>query len=129
MSNSDEEFVPEEEAEEGPAAVKKLREKLKKTVGEKQEYLEGWQRARADFANFKREEAVREETGEAPMLPSGQGTAMPQPQYLSGNFWTVSKKSASSAWAPPAKSSIPRGTRRWAGAKLPTRKKTTPLCR
>ncbi|KKW35888.1 nucleotide exchange factor GrpE [Candidatus Adlerbacteria bacterium RIFCSPHIGHO2_01_FULL_54_23] len=59
MSNSDEEFVPEEEAEEGPAAVKKLREKLKKTVGEKQEYLEGWQRARADFANFKREEAVR----------------------------------------------------------------------
>ena len=57
MEASEEEFVPEEEAEEGPAALKKLREKLKKAVEEKQEYLEGWQRSRADFANYKREEA------------------------------------------------------------------------
>lgn len=41
----------------GPALIKRLREKLKKAVEEKQEYLEGWQRVRADFANFKREEA------------------------------------------------------------------------
>ena len=52
----EEEFVPEDEAEEGPTLVKKLREKLKKAVEEKQEYLEGWQRSRADFANYKREE-------------------------------------------------------------------------
>src|SRR3569623_1843261 len=52
-----EEFVDEDEAEAGPAAIKKLREKLKKAVEEKQEYLTGWQRSRADFANFKREEA------------------------------------------------------------------------
>jgi molecular chaperone GrpE len=58
MNASEEEFVPEEEAEEGPAALKRLREKLKKAVEEKQEYLDGWQRARADFANFKREEAM-----------------------------------------------------------------------
>ncbi len=57
METSDEEFVSEEEAEGGPAALKKLREKLNKAVEEKQEYLEGWQRARADFANYKREEA------------------------------------------------------------------------
>lgn len=57
MNSSEEEFIPEDEAEEGPALVKRLREKLKKAVEEKQEYLEGWQRARADFANFKREEA------------------------------------------------------------------------
>jgi molecular chaperone GrpE len=57
METSDEEFISEEEADEGPAALKKLREKLKKAVEEKQEYLEGWQRARADFANYKREEA------------------------------------------------------------------------
>jgi molecular chaperone GrpE len=57
METSDEEFVSEEEAEEGPALIKKLRERLKKAVEEKQEYLEGWQRSRADFANFKREEA------------------------------------------------------------------------
>lgn len=57
MEAYDDEFVSEEEADQGPAAVKKLRERLDKALGEKQEYLEGWQRARADFANYKREEA------------------------------------------------------------------------
>jgi molecular chaperone GrpE len=59
--NLDEEFVPEEETEVGPALVKRLREKLKKATDERQEYLEGWQRSRADFANFKREEALMNE--------------------------------------------------------------------
>ena len=58
MNGTDEEFVPEEESEVGEDAVKRLREKLKKAVAEKQEYLDGWQRARADFANYKREEAA-----------------------------------------------------------------------
>lgn len=58
MNASEEEFVPEEEVEEGPGLVKRLRERLKKAVEEKQEYLEGWQRARADFANYKKEEAL-----------------------------------------------------------------------
>lgn len=61
METSEEEFVSEEpsseEAMEGDGALKRLREKLKKAVAEKQEYLEGWQRSRADFANYKREEA------------------------------------------------------------------------
>ena len=57
MDDSEEEFIPEDEAEEGPGALKKLRERLKKAVEEKQEYLEGWQRSRADFANYKKEEA------------------------------------------------------------------------
>ena len=61
MPASDEEFVPEEELEEGPALVKRLRERLKAAVEEKQEYLEGWQRSRADFANYKRDEAARNE--------------------------------------------------------------------
>lgn len=56
LNDSDEEFI-EEESEEGAGATQKLREKLKKAVEEKQEYLDGWQRARADFANYKREEA------------------------------------------------------------------------
>jgi molecular chaperone GrpE len=56
MQEQDEEFVPEEESEEGPQALKRLREKLKKAVEEKQEYLEGWQRSRADFVNYKKEE-------------------------------------------------------------------------
>lgn len=65
MNGTEEEFVPEEEVEAGPGALKALREKLKKVVAEKQEYLEGWQRARADFANYKKEEAqAQEERGE-----------------------------------------------------------------
>lgn len=68
MDSSDEEFVPEEGAatssfdEEnegsGPAALKSLREKLKIAIAEKQEYLEGWQRARADLVNYKKEESL-----------------------------------------------------------------------
>lgn len=34
--------------------IKDLKEKLKKSEEEKKEYLDGWQRARADFANTKR---------------------------------------------------------------------------
>lgn len=58
MNGTEEEFVPEEEAAEGPAALKSLREKLKKAVEEKQEYLEAWQRERADFVNYKKGEAA-----------------------------------------------------------------------
>ncbi len=58
MDSSDEEFVPEEEAETGPAALKSIREKLKIAIAEKQEYLEGWQRARADLINYKKETAA-----------------------------------------------------------------------
>lgn len=36
--------------------VKKLREKLKKCTAEKQEYLDGWQRLKADFVNAKKKE-------------------------------------------------------------------------
>ncbi|MBI2120961.1 MAG: nucleotide exchange factor GrpE [Parcubacteria group bacterium] len=36
--------------------IKKLREELKKCQQEKEEYLAGWQRAKADFINLKREE-------------------------------------------------------------------------
>lgn len=55
------EFVPEEEAEQGPAAIKSLREKLKKAIEEKQKNLDGWQRAQADFVNYKREEVLMNE--------------------------------------------------------------------
>lgn len=58
---NDEEIVFEEENEEGDTAnptelIKKLREKLKKCSAEKQEYLAGWQRAKADFINARKEE-------------------------------------------------------------------------
>lgn len=57
-----EEIVPEEGAdvvyddEALPAdQIKKLREKVKALTKEKQEYLDGWQRARADYQNFKKQ--------------------------------------------------------------------------
>lgn len=62
MSDSAEEIDSEEfiddESDMGPAALKKLREKLQKAVAEKQEYLDKWQRLQADFANFKRQEVL-----------------------------------------------------------------------
>ena len=57
LDGSDEEFIQEDE-DQSPAAIKKLREKLATAIQEKQEYLDGWQRARADFVNFKKEEAL-----------------------------------------------------------------------
>ena len=42
--------------------IKKLKEKLKKCQEEKQEYLTGWQREKADFINFKRRQ--EEQAGE-----------------------------------------------------------------
>ena len=57
--NQDEEFVPEEEAENPAGVIKKLRERLHTAEKEKQEYLEGWQRSRAEFSNLKRDEETR----------------------------------------------------------------------
>ncbi len=54
---SDEEFVPEDgEGNTGTQKdiVKDLREKLKKAIAEKQEYLDSWQRAKADFVNARK---------------------------------------------------------------------------
>src|SRR4030042_2553201 len=39
--------------------VKKLKEKLKKCNEDKQEYLAGWQRAQADFINYRRKQEER----------------------------------------------------------------------
>ncbi|MDO8663941.1 MAG: nucleotide exchange factor GrpE [Candidatus Liptonbacteria bacterium] len=41
--------------------TKKLREDLKQCEAEKKEYLDGWQRAKADFINYKKEEGARME--------------------------------------------------------------------
>lgn len=57
--NLDDSVVAEENAVE---VVKKLREKLKKAEQEKQEYLVGWQRAKADHINArKRDESEKQE--------------------------------------------------------------------
>jgi molecular chaperone GrpE len=52
----EEEIILEDEGEGLEDKLKKLREKLKKCESEKQEYLAGWQRARADFINARKEE-------------------------------------------------------------------------
>lgn len=58
-SDIDDSVVAEESLQE---TVKKLREKLKKVEAEKQEYLDGWQRAKADFVNIrKRDEDAKQE--------------------------------------------------------------------
>ncbi|MFA6341093.1 MAG: nucleotide exchange factor GrpE [Candidatus Paceibacterota bacterium] len=46
--------VMEEEAEAPEMLVKKLKEKIKMLEKEKQEYMNGWQRERADLINYKK---------------------------------------------------------------------------
>ncbi len=61
-SSDDDEFVPEDGEGNTQDTVKSLRDKLKKAVAEKQEYLDGWQRMKADFVNArKREEEARKD--------------------------------------------------------------------
>lgn len=54
-----EDIIIEDEDENSAGAMKKLREKLKKCQMEKEEYLAGWQRAKADFVNARREDEER----------------------------------------------------------------------
>lgn len=51
----DDSVVAEQSAAE---TIKKLRERLKKAEGEKQEYLTGWQRDKADFVNARKRDAA-----------------------------------------------------------------------
>jgi len=46
--------VMDDESEAPEALVKKLKEKIKILEKEKQEYMNGWQRERADFVNYKK---------------------------------------------------------------------------
>lgn len=54
-----EDIIVEEEGIPVDLQLKKLREKLKKCIIEKDEYLAGWQRAKADFVNARKEEEER----------------------------------------------------------------------
>lgn len=68
--NVDEEFVPEDEADASPAAIKRLRERAQKAEAEAKANLDGWQRARADFANYKKDEATQKAFGQERMRAS-----------------------------------------------------------
>ncbi len=53
-NDSTDEFIPEDGEGNTQDTVARLREKLKKALAEKQEYLDGWQRAKAEFVNARR---------------------------------------------------------------------------
>lgn len=58
------EFEFNEDGEEDlKKTLKKLRADLKQTKREKEEYLTGWQKERADFANYKKDEDSRRKAG------------------------------------------------------------------
>lgn len=56
MNDDNDEIIIEdiEEENSGNQQVAKLRKRLQTCVEEKQEYLDGWQRAKADLVNFKK---------------------------------------------------------------------------
>lgn len=55
------ELIPDEEGDfpDLQKKLKKLKEELKKCEAERKEYLEGWQRAKADFINYRHDEGKR----------------------------------------------------------------------
>lgn len=55
------ETIPEEDSglDQAAAKIKKLREELEKCNEERREYLDGWQRARAELINYKKDEVKR----------------------------------------------------------------------
>ena len=59
MHNTDVHFESEDESESLGLQIKKLREKNRVCEKDKKEYLDGWQRMRADFANARKEEEAR----------------------------------------------------------------------
>jgi len=52
---AEENLAEESNLGKGSSSLKKIREKLKKCTTEKQEYLNGWQRAKADLVNSKKD--------------------------------------------------------------------------
>lgn len=61
-TEEDLEVVPDEEGGISPDAQKKfkqLKENLKRCEIDRKEYLEGWQRAKADYINYKNDEGKR----------------------------------------------------------------------
>ena len=58
-TSADVEFVEEDGEGNTKPTEKKLKEKLAKAIEEKQEYLNNWQRERADFQNYKKDETAR----------------------------------------------------------------------
>lgn len=62
-SDNDIELIPDEESDlpDLQNKFKKLKEDLRKCGDEKKEYLDGWQRSKADFINYKNEEGRRME--------------------------------------------------------------------
>lgn len=57
-----EEYIVEEQSNESEDKFKTLKNKLKQCEKERKEYLEGWQRARADFLNYvKQKDALIED--------------------------------------------------------------------
>jgi len=55
-------FEAEENTGNAEEKLKKLREKLRQCEADKTEYLNGWQRAKADLINSRKEEETRRET-------------------------------------------------------------------
>lgn len=97
--------VFEESDEEGKSleTSKKVREKLKKCEEEKKEYLDGWQRAKADFINMrKRDEEdrvkavkyAREEVLQSviPVIDSFEMAFTPESEKVFDKNWLVGMK-------------------------------------
>lgn len=58
---SEQDIVYDDLEDSSKSKIEKLKKELKKNLSEKQEYLEGWQRSKADYVNLKKRTAEEKE--------------------------------------------------------------------
>ena len=81
---------------EDPVAA--LEEALAQAQAQAEEYLDGWQRARAEFANFRRREQVRREQSESEIAGRVLGHFLPVLDDLERAFSSVPPEVQDSPW-------------------------------
>jgi molecular chaperone GrpE len=77
LEEQPEQELDAEQDAEGIFSVDGLREELNRVKAQAEEYLDGWQRARAEFSNYKKR--VTREREETHLRMKSQAMAMPPP--------------------------------------------------
>lgn len=87
-----------EEPQEELSEIDRLRAELEEAQAQAQEYLDGWQRARAEFANYRRREEQRRQQLEDAINGRVLSTLLPVMDDLDRAFQAVPQDVCESAW-------------------------------
>ena len=87
-----------EEPQEEPSEIDRLRAELEQAQAQAQEYLDGWQRARAEFANYRRREEQRRQQLEDAIGGRVLSSLLPVVDDLDRAFQVVPQDVCESPW-------------------------------